>query len=74
MCFQSFHEFNRSVVRSTPHKQVHMWTSNTVDEILSQGDRLFVTALENRIIPNVELLSVDKLPTVVSWASVVCNY
>ena len=73
MCFQSFHEFNRSVVRSTPHKQVHMWTSNTVDEILSQGDRLFVTALKNRIISNAEL-SVDMLPTVVSWATVVCNY
>ena len=74
MCFQSFHEFNRSVIRPTPHKQVHMWTSNTVDEILSQGDRLFVIALENRIISNAKLLLVDMLPTVVSWATVVCNY
>ena len=71
MCFQSFHKFNRSVIRPTPHKQVHMW--NTVDEILSQGDRLFVTALTNRIISNAEL-SVDMLPTVVSWATVVCKY
>ena len=32
-----------------------------------ETDCLSLTALENRIIPNAELLSVDMLPTVVSW-------
>lgn len=44
---------------------VFEWNSPTIDSILLLGDRMYLHALGNGLIPNAESLSVDNLPTVV---------
>ncbi len=40
------------------------WNCQTVDNILSLGDRMYLHALKNQLIPSTELLSVTNLPSV----------
>ncbi len=44
------------------------WNSNTVDNILLQGDSMYRNAFKNGLIPRERYLSIDELPTVVPWS------
>ena len=46
---------------------VSEWNSTTIDNVLIQGDRMYLNALDNGLIPRQQLLFVDHLPTVVSF-------
>ena len=41
---------------------IEQWTASDVDQILAQGDRLYLDAFESKSIPDTETLSLDYLP------------
>ena len=43
------------------------WNSTTIDNALLQGDKMYLFALDNGLIPPDQLLLLDNLPTVVSF-------
>ena len=43
---------------------IEQWTASTVDEILAEGDRLYLDALVSRSIPDTETLSLNYMPSV----------
>ena len=43
---------------------IEQWTASTVDQILAEGDRLYLDALVSRSIPDTETLSLNYLPSV----------
>ena len=43
---------------------IEQWTASTVDEILTEEDRLYLDALVSRSIPDTETLSLNYLPSV----------
>ena len=42
---------------------VTAWSANTLDVILMNGDRMFLSALRSRLIPDTASLSLSDLPT-----------
>ena len=48
--------FNRS-------NSVDLWTKN-IDDILCHGDRMYLHALTNKIVPDANSLSIEELPEV----------
>lgn len=50
-------------------RPVREWNACTVDQILTEGDRMYLNALERQIIPDTELLSLNCLPDRACWFS-----
>ena len=46
---------------------IHQWLSEEIDDILSYGDSLYLSALEDGRIPDVQTLAINNLPSVVRW-------
>ena len=44
------------------------WTAVKVDQILDEGDRLYLNALRRRSIPDTGVLSLNYLPNVACWS------
>ena len=49
--------FNRS-------NSVDLWTQTNIDDILCHGDRMYFHALTNKMVPDVNTLSIEELPEV----------
>ena len=47
--------------------RVSQWTADTVDEILIEGDTMYVKAFDDDTIPDTETLSLTYLPDRVHW-------
>ena len=48
---------------------IEQWTAATVDQILVEGDRLYLNALRSRSVPDAEVLSLNYLPlNVACWS------
>ena len=45
---------------------VDRWDSTIIDHVLVEGDKMYLNAYNNGLIPREELLSLNNLPTVVS--------
>ena len=41
------------------------WSSQTVDRVLEEGDRMFLNALNNQVIQDSEMISLNYLPDIV---------
>jgi hypothetical protein len=57
-----FYEFFSAVVCSVTAMQFNkseQWTTEIIDQILIEGDKLYFNGLENRIIPDTETLSLN---------------
>ena len=48
---------------------IERWTAATVDQILAEGDTMYLTALERQTIPDTETLSLTFLPDTARWSS-----
>jgi hypothetical protein len=51
--------------RSLP---VQQWTTEKIDKILIEGDKMYLNALGNRVIPDAETLSLNYLPVEACWS------
>ena len=49
------------------------WTADTVDEILIEGDTMYVKAFDGDIIPDTETLSQTYLPDRVHWPTMTAD-
>lgn len=49
--------FNRS-------NSVDLWTQTNIDDILCHGDRMYLHALTNKMVPDANSLSIEELPEV----------
>ena len=47
---------------------IEQWTAATVNQILVEGDRLYLDALRSRSIPDTEVLSLNYLPIMAYWS------
>ena len=61
MCFYS------DVTKRANSCRVSEWTPDTVDEILIEGDAMYVKAFDDDTIPDTETLSLTYLPNRVHW-------
>ena len=43
---------------------VDLWTQTNIDDILCHGDRMYLHALTNKMVPDANSLSIDELPEV----------
>ena len=50
-------------------RPVSQWSTYTVDQILTEGDRMYLNAFERQTIPNTETLSLTYLPDRARWCS-----
>ena len=62
-CFISF-----SALLCAQSCPVPQWTASTVDQILTQGDKMYLDALESRAIPDTETISLTYLPDRARWS------
>ena len=46
---------------------VRRWDTATVDQILNEGDRMYLNAFESQSIPDTETLSLIYLPSRARW-------
>ena len=56
-----------SALLAAQHFPVIEWNSTTIDNVLIQGDKMYLNACHNGLIPREELLFLDNLPTVISF-------
>ena len=49
---------------------ISQWTADTVDQILTEGDAVYVKAFDDGTIPDTETLSLTHLPDRVRWPTV----
>ena len=49
--------FNRS-------NSVDLWAQTNIDDMLCHGDRMYLHALTNKMVPNANSLSIEELPDV----------
>ena len=47
---------------------IERWNTETIDEILTEGDGLYLDALRSGAIPDTEMLSLNYLPAVACWS------
>ena len=53
--------------------RVPQWTADTVDQILTEGDAMYVKTFDDGTIPNTETLSLTHLPDWVRWPTVTAH-
>ena len=53
--------------------RVSQWMADTVDEILIEGDVMYVKAFDNDTIPDTETLSLTNLPDRVHWPTMTAD-
>ena len=58
--------FNRS-------NSVDLWTQPNIDDILCHGDRMYLYAQTNKIVPDANSLSIEELPGVATSQNLNCN-
>lgn len=58
-CFISF-----SALLCAQNLPIEEWTATTVDQILDEGDKLYMDAFEKRSIPDTDTLSLNYLPNI----------
>ena len=46
---------------------ISQWQTSTVDQILTQGDKMYLDALERQVIPDAETISLTYLPNKARW-------
>ena len=51
------------------YQPVQLWSTDTVDEILSRGDSLFQSTFQHQLIPDAESFSVHDLANLIHWFS-----
>jgi hypothetical protein len=61
----SFMSFSALLFAQT--SPIEQWTAFNVDQILAEGDRLYLDAFESGSIPDTETLSLDYLPREIRW-------
>ena len=44
-----------------------LWTQTNIDDILCHGDRMYLHALTNKMVPDAKSLSIEELPEVATW-------
>ena len=68
MCFYQFF----SSLRASSCR-VSQWTTDTVDQIMTEGDAMYVKAVDHGTIPDTETLSLTHLPDRVRWPTVIVD-
>ena len=53
--------------------RVSQWTADTIDEILIEGDAMYVKAFDDDTIPDTEILSLTNLPDRVHWPTMTAD-
>ena len=53
--------------------KLSQWTADTVDQILTEGDAMYVKAFDDGTIPDTETLSLTYLPDRVRWPTVTAH-
>ena len=62
-----------SALLHTNSSCVSQWTADTVDQILTEGDAMYVKAFDDGTIPDTETLSLTHLPDRVRWPMVTAH-
>ena len=52
---------------------VQQWSTNTIDQILVEGDKMYLNALENGDIPDADVISLADLPVQARWPVTTAN-
>ena len=53
---------------------VDKWDSTIIDHVLVEGDKMYLNAYNNGLIPREELLSLNNLPTVICFVPLIYLY
>ena len=50
---------------------VSQWTAHTVDQLLTEGDDMYLKAFQEQPIPDAETISLTYLPDRVRWSAII---